>query len=155
MPLIHLSLSFSSGPGWPRWGRAEYCWSKMPTTCPEVVTAKAVCKCTPRASPAGVNRAQFRDGVQAGEVQCGGVLDDEEGILVEALLGGRGGDAEMQRLGGHAVIGIEAIGGRGLAGIAGRLGDRGGGTFEGIVSTRIAVSRLSRRSSGRSATAAT
>ena len=105
--------------------------------------------------PAGVNRAQFRDGVQAGEVQCGGVLDDEEGILVEALLGGRGGDAEMQRLGGHAVIGIEAIGGRGLAGIAGRLGDRGGGTFEGIVSTRIAVSRLSRRSSGRSATAAT
>ena len=51
MPLIHLPLSFSSGPGWPGWGRAQYCWSKMPMTCPEAVTAKAVCKCTPRASP--------------------------------------------------------------------------------------------------------
>ena len=38
--------------------------------------------------PAGVDRAEFRDPVQAGEIERGGILDDQQDVLVEAPLGG-------------------------------------------------------------------
>ena len=91
--------------------------------------------------------------MQPGEVQGGGVLDDEQDVLVEAPRRGLGGDAAMQRLGGHAAVAIEAIGGRGLAGVAGRLGDRGGGAFERVDEDR--GQPLVEAPSGRSAAAAT
>ena len=51
--------------------------------------------------PAGVDRAEFRDTVQAGEIERGGILDDQQDVLVEAPLGGFNGEPELQRGGGH------------------------------------------------------
>ena len=65
---------------------------------------------------AGIDRAQFRDGVQPRKVQRGGVLHDEQNLLVEAPPGGVGGEPQTQRGGGHTRVGIEAVGGLGLGG---------------------------------------
>ena len=42
--------------------------------------------------PAGVDRAEFRDTVQAGEIERGGILDHQQDVLVEAPLGGFNGE---------------------------------------------------------------
>ena len=52
------------------------------------VTAKAVCKCTPRASPPESIGPSSGIVLQRGKVQRGGVLDDEQDVLVEAPPGG-------------------------------------------------------------------
>ena len=51
--------------------------------------------------PTGVDRAEFRDPVQAGEIERGGILDDQQDVLVEAPLGGFSGEPEPQRGGGQ------------------------------------------------------
>ena len=87
--------------------------------------------------PARVDRAEFRDTVQAGEIERGGILDDQQDVLVEAPLGGFNGEPELQRGGGHARVGVEAVGGLGLAGVTiHRLGNRGRGMFDGVHKNR-------------------
>ena len=57
--------------------------------------------------------------------------------LVEAPLGGFHGEPELQRGGGHVRVGVEAVGGLGLASVTThRLGNRGRGMFDGVHKNR-------------------
>ena len=83
--------------------------------------------------------------MQGGEIQRGGILDDQQDVLVEAPLGGFNGEPELQGGGGDAGVGVEAVGGLGLVGVAGhRLRNRGRGMFDGV-GEDCGKRRLSRR----------
>ena len=86
--------------------------------------------------PAGVDRAEFPETVKP--VKSSVVdLDDQQDVLVEAPLGGFNGEPELQCGGGHARVGVEAVGGLGLAGVTiHRLRNRGRGMFDGVHKNR-------------------
>ena len=84
-----------SGPSWTSSGRAGLLVQDA-GTCPKIVAARAVSRCTPRAKPpksirpgSGILRSPVKFGVD-------GLLDDERNILVAAPLRGLSGDATMQ-----------------------------------------------------------
>ena len=93
MPLIHFSLSFSSGPGWPRWLRPILLVQDADDLSRVGHGQGGVQVHTP-GQPAGVDRARSGS-VQAGEIERGGILDDQQDVLVEAPLGGFNGEPEL------------------------------------------------------------
>ena len=75
---------------------------------------------------ARIDRTELGDAAQAGEVQRGGILNNQYALLVEASLGGFKTKTTIQTRAAYTVVGIEPVSCLGLTRIASRgLRDRG------------------------------
>ena len=132
MPLIHLSLSFLST-RLARLGPRPILLIEDPDDLSRRGQGQRGVQMHATCQPAGVDRAEFRDDVlQRGKVECGGVLHDEHGVVVQTPPGGLGGERLMEGLGDDTGVGVEPIGRLGLARVTAGLGNRGRGMFHGI-----------------------